>query len=65
MDAEWISQHALSIWAVLLAVALLGADVGWRRAVRDSGRPDWPAALTEDLLALGLAYAACAAPRRS
>jgi len=34
MDAEWISQHAISIWAVLLAVALLGADVGWRRAVR-------------------------------
>lgn len=34
MDADWISRHALSIWAVLLALALLGADIGWRRAVR-------------------------------
>ncbi|KAF1005351.1 MAG: Phosphatidylglycerophosphatase B [Luteibacter sp.] len=34
MDADWISRHALSLWAVLLAVALLGADVVWRRAVR-------------------------------
>jgi len=34
MDAEWISRHALSIWAVVLALALLGVDVGWRRAVR-------------------------------
>ncbi|HVI56106.1 MAG TPA: phosphatase PAP2 family protein [Luteibacter sp.] len=42
MDADWISRHALSIWAVLLALALLGADVGWRRAVRrrDSLDPD-------------------------
>jgi hypothetical protein len=34
MDADWISRHALSIWAILLALALLGADIGWRRAVR-------------------------------
>lgn len=34
MDAEWISTHALSLWATLLAVALLGADLAWRRAVR-------------------------------
>jgi len=34
MEAEWISRHALSLWAVLLAVALLGADTVWRRAVR-------------------------------
>ena len=34
MDAEWISRHALSIWALLLAVALGGADLAWRRAVR-------------------------------
>jgi undecaprenyl-diphosphatase len=34
MDAEWISRHALSIWAVLLAVALVVADLAWRRAVR-------------------------------
>jgi membrane-associated phospholipid phosphatase len=34
MDADWISRHALSIWAILLALALLGADLAWRRAVR-------------------------------
>jgi len=34
MDADWISRHALSIWGVLLAASLLGADVAWRRAVR-------------------------------
>ncbi|UPG95531.1 phosphatase PAP2 family protein [Luteibacter aegosomatissinici] len=34
MDADWISRHALSIWGVLLAAALLGADVTWRRAVQ-------------------------------
>lgn len=34
MDAEWISTHALSLWAVLLALALLGSDVAWRRATR-------------------------------
>ncbi|SFW59626.1 undecaprenyl-diphosphatase [Luteibacter sp. UNCMF366Tsu5.1] len=34
MDAEWISRHALSIWAVLLALALVGTDLAWRRAVR-------------------------------
>src|SRR6201989_3055384 len=34
MDAEWISRHALSLWAVLLAIALGGADLAWRRAVR-------------------------------
>ena len=34
MDAEWISRHALSLWAVLLAIALGGADPAWRRAVR-------------------------------
>lgn len=34
MDAEWISRHALSLWAVLLIFALGGADVAWRRAVR-------------------------------
>jgi undecaprenyl-diphosphatase len=34
MDAEWISQHAMTLWAVLFSVALLGADVAWRRAVR-------------------------------
>jgi undecaprenyl-diphosphatase len=34
MNAEWISHHALSLWGILLACALLGADVAWRRAVR-------------------------------
>lgn len=34
MDAEWISRHALSLWAGLLVAALLGADIAWRRAVR-------------------------------
>jgi membrane-associated phospholipid phosphatase len=34
MDAEWISHHALSLWASLLACALIGADLAWRRAVR-------------------------------
>jgi undecaprenyl-diphosphatase len=34
MDAEWISQHAISIWAIFLAAALLGTDIAWRRAVR-------------------------------
>ncbi|TCV91420.1 undecaprenyl-diphosphatase [Luteibacter rhizovicinus] len=33
-DAEWISTHALSLWALLLAIALLGADLLWRRAVK-------------------------------
>jgi len=31
---DWISRHALSVWALLLVAALLGADVAWRRAVR-------------------------------
>jgi undecaprenyl-diphosphatase len=44
MDAEWISQHAISLWAALLAIALLGADVAWRRAVRRREGLD-PAAL--------------------
>jgi undecaprenyl-diphosphatase len=34
MDADWISRHALSLWGVLLALALLGADAAWRRALR-------------------------------
>lgn len=34
MDAQWISTHAVSLWATLLALALLGADLAWRRAVR-------------------------------
>jgi len=34
MDADWISHHALTLWAVLLAAALAGADIAWRRAVR-------------------------------
>jgi membrane-associated phospholipid phosphatase len=33
-DAEWISRHALSLWALLLAIALIGADLAWRRAVK-------------------------------
>lgn len=44
MDAEWISRHALSLWGVLLVVALLGADAAWRRAVRRREGQD-PAAL--------------------
>jgi membrane-associated phospholipid phosphatase len=31
---DWISRHALSVWALLLVAALLGADTAWRRAVR-------------------------------
>ena len=36
MDAlpHWISQHALTLWAVVLVLALLVADFGWRRARR-------------------------------
>lgn len=34
MDTEWISRHALSLWASLLVLALGGADVVWRRAMR-------------------------------
>jgi membrane-associated phospholipid phosphatase len=37
---EWLSTHALSIWALLLAMALLGADVGWRRASRKRQRAE-------------------------
>ena len=32
--AEWISAHALSLWAIVLACVLVGADMAWRRAVR-------------------------------
>src|SRR6185503_12114943 len=36
MDAlpRWISQHALTLWAVVLILALLIGDLGWRRARR-------------------------------
>ncbi|MET0934575.1 MAG: phosphatase PAP2 family protein [Luteibacter sp.] len=34
MDADWISRHAISLWAAALACALVGADLAWRRAVR-------------------------------
>jgi membrane-associated phospholipid phosphatase len=34
MTVDWISRHALSLWGLLLAAALLGADVAWRRAVQ-------------------------------
>jgi len=36
MDALplWISQHALTLWAVVLILALLIGDLGWRRARR-------------------------------
>jgi membrane-associated phospholipid phosphatase len=44
MDAEWISRHALSLWGVLLATALVGADAVWRRAVHRREGHD-PAAL--------------------
>lgn len=53
-------------WAVAAAVGAVGAAAGtlagasWRRLAHDRGRPDWPAAVTEDLAALALAYAACA-----
>lgn len=30
----WISQHALTLWVVVLALALLAGDYGWRRAYR-------------------------------
>ncbi|TAM26751.1 MAG: phosphatase PAP2 family protein [Rhodanobacter sp.] len=30
----WISQHALDLWAVMLIVAVLAGDAGWRRARR-------------------------------
>ncbi|HEV7776850.1 MAG TPA: phosphatase PAP2 family protein [Luteibacter sp.] len=32
--AEWISAHALSLWAIVLACVLVGADLAWRRVVR-------------------------------
>jgi membrane-associated phospholipid phosphatase len=38
--AEWLSTHALSVWALLLAMALLGADVAWRRASRRRQRAE-------------------------
>jgi undecaprenyl-diphosphatase len=34
MDPEWISRHALTLWALLLGLALAAADIAWRRAVR-------------------------------
>lgn len=36
MDATalWISQHALTLWAVILILALLAGDAMWRRARR-------------------------------
>ncbi|MBB3227396.1 undecaprenyl-diphosphatase [Luteibacter sp. Sphag1AF] len=33
-NAQWISQHALTLWALLLALVLIGADAVWRRAVK-------------------------------
>jgi membrane-associated phospholipid phosphatase len=52
---EWIAMHALAVWAVLLAVALLTADLAWKRNLRWHQRAlangcepvvlRWPAAL--------------------
>lgn len=60
MDAEWISTHALSLWAALLAAALLGADLAWRRAVRRREGVD-PAArgLLRPAMALAVVAAMC------
>lgn len=51
----------LAVAASVGAAAALGgsyAGARWRRAVRDRGRPDWPAAVAEDACAVALAYAA-------
>ncbi|MFJ4923132.1 DUF4126 family protein [Streptomyces sp. NPDC088725] len=51
------------IAALTGAVAAAGgtfAGAGWRAAAHSGGRPDWAAAVTEDVAALALAYAACA-----
>jgi uncharacterized membrane protein len=53
-------------WVVAAAVGAVAAAGGtlagarWRGVAHDRGRADWPAAVTEDLAALALAYAACA-----
>ncbi|MET0331818.1 MAG: PAP2 family protein, partial [Dyella sp.] len=31
---DWISTHALTAWALLLALALIVGDLAWRRAAR-------------------------------
>ncbi|WP_225847455.1 hypothetical protein [Streptomyces sp. HPF1205] len=62
----------LAATAAVGAVAALGAAFAgarWRALAARDGRPDWPAALAEDAVALALAGAACgvapgAAPAR-
>lgn len=49
---------AAAVGAVAAAGGTL-AGAWWRGLARGAGRPDWPAAVTEDLAALTLAYASC------
>jgi uncharacterized membrane protein len=59
----YISTAAAGALGAAAAVGGTFAGAGWRRAVHHSGRPDWPAALIEDLAALTLAFTACAVHR--
>jgi uncharacterized membrane protein len=47
------------------AIGAAFAGAWWRRQAGSSGRPDWPAAVIEDAVAVGLAGAACALAGRS
>jgi undecaprenyl-diphosphatase len=50
MTAAWISAHALSLWAIVLACVLVGADVAWRRVARMRERqPDADTSLLRPL----------------
>ncbi|MFI5756975.1 hypothetical protein [Streptomyces sp. NPDC051569] len=60
-------ETPVALAAVVGALAAAGGAHGgarWRRAVHERGRPDRPAAVAEDLVALVLAGAACAPWRR-
>lgn len=66
---DWISAHALSVWALLLALALILGDLGWLRAARRRQRIEGAGAVHRVLgpltaaafgLALALIFAAIA-----
>jgi membrane-associated phospholipid phosphatase len=66
---DWISNHALTVWALLLALALIVGDLAWLRAARrrrrieDAGavhRVLGPLTVAVFVLALALVFAAIA-----